>query len=296
MAESLSSVIVDEEAKRAAPGASARRRFVRNKAAVVSLAMLILLVLFAVLGGLLWHAGLGPSYDQFLPSSTTHPFGTDQLGHDMLALTIRGTQFSLLISIVVAIVSTFIGVTLGAIAGFYGGWVDSLIDRTLELFLILPSLVVVGVVAVTFTGSWIMVSIFLGLTNWMQLARVIRGMVFSLREKEFVSSARALGARDSRILIQHILPNTTDVIIVNTTLTIAQAVLLEAALSFIGLGVKPPDTSLGLLLNQTQTLLPTQYAILFWVPLIFVVVLSLAVNFIGDGLRDALDPKQDLRG
>jgi peptide/nickel transport system permease protein len=272
------------------------RRFARSKAAVVALAVFALLVLFALLGGLIWHKGLGTDYAGFLPMSADHPFGTDQLGHDMLALVIRGAQFSLLISIVVAVVSTVLGVGLGALAGYYGGWVDNLVDRTLELLLILPSIVVVGVMAVYFQGSWVMVAVFLGVTNWMQLGRVIRGMTLQLREKEFVLSARAMGAKDARILMRHILPNTIDVIIVNTTLTIAQAVLLEAALSFIGLGVKPPDTSLGLLINQTQNFLPTQYAYLFWVPLIFIVLLSLSVNFIGDGLRDALDPKQDLRG
>jgi peptide/nickel transport system permease protein len=272
------------------------RRFLRHRAALAGLVVFLLLVLFAVAGGLVWDAGLGTDNAQFLPPSSAHPFGTDELGHDMLALVIRGTQFSLLISIVVAIISTLLGVALGAIAGYYGGWVDAIVDRTLELLLILPSVVVVGVMAVSFAGSWLMVAVFLGVTSWMQLARVIRGMVFSLREKEFVQSAKAMGASDFRILTRHILPNTLDVIIVNTTLTIATAVLLEAALSFIGLGVKPPDTSLGLLINQTQGLLPTSNAVLFWIPLVFIVSISLSVNFIGDGLRDALDPKQDMRG
>jgi peptide/nickel transport system permease protein len=276
--------------------AATLRRFLRHRAAIAGLVVFLLLVLFAVAGGLVWDAGLGTDNAQFLPPSSAHPFGTDELGHDMLALVIRGTQFSLLISIVVAIISTLLGVALGAIAGYYGGWVDAIVDRTLELLLILPSVVVVGVMAVRFAGSWLMVAVFLGVTSWMQLARVIRGMVFSLREKEFVQSAKAMGASDFRILSRHILPNTLDVIIVNTTLTIATAVLLEAALSFIGLGVKPPDTSLGLLINQTQGLLPTSNAILFWIPLVFIVSISLSVNFIGDGLRDALDPKQDMRG
>ena len=279
------------------PSAAAQtlRRFLRHRAALGGLIVFCGLLLFALGGGLLWKAGLGTDNPQFLPSSAAHPFGTDDLGHDMLALVIRGTQFSLLISIVVALVSTVLGVTLGALAGYYGGWVDTLVDRTLELLLILPAVVVVGVMAVKFAGSWVMVALFLGVTNWMQLARVIRGMVFSLREKEFVQAAKALWASDVRILIQHILPNTIDVIIVNATLTIAQAVLLEAALSFIGLGVKPPDTSLGLLINQTQGFLPTSHAVLFWIPLFFIVALSLSVNFIGDGLRDALDPKGDRR-
>jgi peptide/nickel transport system permease protein len=269
------------------------RRFLRHKAAVGGLVVFAALVLFALGGGLFWHAGLGSDNPQFLPPSAAHPFGTDDLGHDMLALVIRGTQFSLLIAMVVAVLSTLLGVVLGAIAGYYGGWVDTIVDRTLELLLILPSVVVVGVMAVKFSGSWVMVAAFLGLTGWMQLARVIRGMVLSLREKDFVQSAKAMGASDARILVQHILPNTIDVIIVNATLTIATAVLLEAALSFIGLGVKAPDTSLGLLINQTQGFLPTPNQVLFWIPLVFIVALSLSVNFIGDGLRDALDPKQD---
>jgi peptide/nickel transport system permease protein len=287
---------VVEPAATSPRAATTLRRFLRHRAALAGLVVFLLLVVFAVAGGLVWDAGLGTDNAQFLKPSAAHPFGTDELGHDMLALVIRGTQFSLLISIVVALISTALGVALGAIAGYYGGWVDAIVDRSLELLLILPSVVVVGVMAVSFAGSWVMVAVFLGLTSWMQLARVIRGMVFSLREKEFVQSAKAMGASDFRILSRHILPNTLDVIIVNTTLTIASAVLLEAALSFIGLGVKPPDTSLGLLINQTQGLLPTANAPLFWLPLIFIVSISLSVNFIGDGLRDALDPKQDMRG
>jgi peptide/nickel transport system permease protein len=271
------------------------RQFVRHRAAMAGASGFALLVAFATVGGLVWDAGIDPDYEQFLPPSAAHPLGTEELGRDMLALIIRGTQFSLLIAVVVAVVSTTIGVVLGAVAGYYGGWVDSLVNRTLELVLIVPSIVVVGVMAVRFAGSWLMVALFLGLTNWMTLARIIRGLVLSFREREFVLAARALGASDRRIMFRHIVPNTLDVIIVNATLTIATAVLLEAALSFIGLGVQPPDTSLGLLINQTQGYLPTANAHLFWIPLCVIVAISLSVNFIGDGLRDALDPKHDQR-
>jgi peptide/nickel transport system permease protein len=170
------------------------------------------------------------------------------------------------------------------------------VSRAVELLLILPAIVVVGVMAVQFAGSWVMVALFLGLTGWMFLARIIRGLVLTLREKEFVDAARALGASDVRVLFGHIVPNTVDVIIVNATLTIATAVLTEAALSFVGLGVQPPDTSLGLLINQTQGYLATSSAWLFWIPLGVIVSLSLCVNFVGDGLRDVLDPKQERRG
>ena len=272
-------------------GAVTFRRFLRHRAAMFGSVGFLLLILFAVLGQLLWTAGINPDYDQFLPMNGTHPFGTDDLGRDMLGLIIKGTQFSLLIALVVAVVSTIIGVVLGAWAGYKGGISDTLINRVVELFLILPSLVVVAVMSYRFQGSWIMVSLFLGLTSWMSIARIIRGMVLSLREKEYVEAARALGANSFRIIFKHIVPNTADVIIVNATLTIASAVLSEAALSFIGLGVKPPDTSLGLVLNQTQAFLPTDHAVLFWIPLGFIVLMSLCVNFIGDGLRDALDPR-----
>ena len=268
------------------------QRFVRHRAALIGGIGFLILLLFAALGGLFWHAGTEPSYDQYLPMNGTHPFGTDELGHDVLALIIKGTQFSLLIAIVVAVVSTVIGVGFGAWAGYKGGASDTLVNRLVELFLIIPQTVAVGVMSVKFEGSWIVVALFLGLFGWMQIARIMRGMVLSLREKEYVEAARALGASTYRIIFKHIVPNTADVIIVNATLTIASAVLAEAALSFIGLGVKPPDTSLGLVLNENQKFLPIPaHAILFWIPLIIIVVMSLCVNFIGDGLRDALDPR-----
>ena len=269
------------------------RRFLRHKAAMAALIVFVLLMIFAFIGPLVWTKGIGPDYDGFVAPSADHPFGTEKLGRDMLALVMKGTQFSIFISLVVALVSTVIGVTLGALAGYYGGWIGSIIDRLVELNLILPYVVTVGVIAVYFKGNWFWVALILGLTNWMTLTRVIRGMVLSLREKEFVESARALGATNTRIIFKHIVPNTSDVIIVNTTLTIATAVLAEAALSFIGLGVQPPDTSLGLLINQTQGFLPTPHALLFWIPLVFIVLISLCINFIGDGLRDALDPRQN---
>jgi len=268
------------------------RRFTRHRAALFGCFGLLMLLLFELLGGIFWHAGTEPSYDQYLPLDATHPFGTDELGHDVFALIVKGTQFSLLIAVVVAVVSTMIGVCLGAWAGYKGGGSDTAVNRLVELFLIIPQTVAVGVLSVRFAGSWIIVALFLGLFSWMQIARIVRAMVLSLREKEYVEAARALGAGTFRIIFKHIVPNAADVIIVNATLTIASAVLAEAALSFIGLGVKAPDTSLGLVLNENQKFLPTPaHSILFWIPLSIIVLLSLCVNFIGDGLRDALDPR-----
>ncbi|XVS65290.1 ABC transporter permease [Actinosynnema sp. CA-299493] len=278
------------------------RRFTRHKAALVGSVLFAILVLFAFFGGVFWkysYTDLG--FKRYLPPSADHPFGTDRLGGDMVALIIRGTQFSLQIAIFVAVLSTVIGVVLGALAGYMKGWVDTLISRFIDLLLVIPSLIIAAVLVrnsfvVSVAGgsggsNWLIVALYLGMIGWLSIARVIRGMVLSLREKEFVEAARALGASTFRIVFRHILPNTVDVIIVNATLAIAQAVLLEAALSFIGLGVQSPDTSLGLMISLNKNEL-TLHPWLFLTPFVFIVLISLAVNFIGDGLRDAFDPRQ----
>lgn len=281
------------------------RRFVRHRLAMISLIVFILLFLFAFIGGAVWKYSY--TYQditgggRYLPPSLDHPFGTDALSADSLAQVIRGTQFSLLIALVVAVLSTSIGVVLGALAGYFRGWVDSLISRFIDLVLVIPSVVLVGVLSRNSFGSsatngggggnWWIIAIFLGLTSWMSVARVIRGMTLSLREKEFVEAARALGGGVNRLVFRHILPNTLDVIIVNATIAVSQAVLAEAALSFIGLGVHPPNTSLGLLINK-NALEITLHPWLFWFPFIFIILISLTANFIGDGLRDAFDPRQ----
>ncbi len=277
------------------------RRFLRHRAAVAGLVLFVVLVLFAFLGSAFWsYSFTDLGFQRYLPPSGEHPFGTDRLGGDMVALVIRGTQFSLQIAIVVALLSTVVGVVLGALAGYLRGWVDSLISRFIDLLLVIPSIVIAAVLVrssfvVSVSGggnsNWLIVALYLGLIGWLSIARVIRGMVLSLREKEFIEAARALGASTTRIIFRHILPNTVDVIIVNATLAIAQAVLLEAALSFIGLGVQSPDTSLGLMISQNKNEL-TLHPWLFFIPFVFIVLISLSVNFIGDGLRDAFDPRQ----
>jgi peptide/nickel transport system permease protein len=278
------------------------RRFLRHRAAVVGVVIFLILVLFAFLGSAFWqysYTDLG--FPRYQDPTADHPFGTDRLGADMVAQTIRGTQFSLQIALVVAFLSTLIGVVLGALAGYKGGLVDTAISRFIDLLLVIPSFIIAAVLVrnsfvATATGSnggsnWLVVALYLGLIGWLSIARVIRGMVLSLREKEFVEAARALGASTPRIIFRHILPNTVDVIIVNATLAVAQAVLLEAALSFIGLGVHSPDTSLGLMISLNKNEL-NLHPWLFLIPFVFIVLISLSVNFIGDGLRDAFDPRQ----
>jgi peptide/nickel transport system permease protein len=276
------------------------RRFLHHRLAVGASVLFGLLLLFAFVGPLIWTTSLDAGGIAKVPPSAANPFGTDRIGHDMLASVMSGTRFSLQIALVVAAVSTVLGVVLGALAGYLGGWVDQAVSRAVDLILVIPQLVIVAVLARSSfsivpgqsSSNWLTVSLILALTvSWLPIARTIRGMVLSLREKEFVEAAQAAGASTGRIVFRHILPNTIDVIIVNATVTISQAVLLESALSFIGLGVRRPDASLGLIINENKNELLT-LPWLFWFPFVFIVLISLSVNFIGDGLRDAFDPRQ----
>jgi peptide/nickel transport system permease protein len=268
------------------------RRFVRHRLAMVSLVVLVLITLGAVVGGALWKYDVtytgGAS---FASPSADHPLGTNQIGKDMLALVFQGTQYSLLIAVVVAFMATVIGVTLGAVAGFLRGVVDTFVMRLVDLFLIVPQLAVVAIVAHAFPSSWFTVAIVLGLFSWMQVARINRGQTLSLSEREFVEAAKALGASNSRIIFKHILPNLTGIITVNATLAVATAVLAEADERQRGLGVKPPDTSLGLVIIENYSQFQDR-PWLFWAPFAVIVLISLTINFIGDGLRDAFDPRQ----
>jgi peptide/nickel transport system permease protein len=271
------------------------RRFVRHRLAMVSLVVLTMIFLLSIFGKYIWTwsylerdkgaLSQGPSW--------THPFGTDDLGKDMLALTLRGAQRSILIALMVSVLSTTIGVTLGAISGYFRGIVDSVIMRITDLLLTIPLLVIAGCLAWQLDGggSWWFLSIILGVFSWQGTARIVRGEFLSLREKEFVEAARAVGVGDGRIIFRHILPNALGPIIVSATLAIGGAILVETALSYLGLGVKSPDSSLGLLVSEYQAAFQTR-PWLFWFPGLFIVVICLSVNFIGDGLRDAFDPKQ----
>lgn len=271
------------------------RRFFRHKLAMTSLVILSVIVLVAFVGPTFWqwrydeavvaNANQGPSW--------THPFGTDDIGQDMFARVMRGAQRSLQIAFIVAFLSTTIGVTVGAFAGYFRGPVDWLAMRFTDLILTIPLLVLVATLARIVQGNaWYLIPVVLGLVAWTTMARIVRGEFLSLREKEFVEAARAVGAPDRRIIFKHIMPNLVGPIIVAATLTIAGAILTEAALSFLGLGVQPPDSSLGLLVSQYQAAFSTR-PWLFWFPGVTILIIALCVNFIGDGLRDAFDPKQN---
>jgi peptide/nickel transport system permease protein len=221
-----------------------------------------------------------------------HPFGQDSLGRDMFAEVMRGTQLSLMIVFVVGLLSTIIGVVVGAVAGYVRGWVDSVLMRITDVILIIPLIVLTATLAHTYnTSGAIVVAIVLALASWPALARLVRGDVLGLREREFVDAAKVAGASNSRIMFVHILPNAIGVIVVSTTLTMAATILTEAALGFLGFGVQPPDVSLGSIIFQYENAFDTRPWLFFW-PAMFVVVIALTINFIGDGLRDAYDPRQ----
>ncbi|MEY4499681.1 MAG: hypothetical protein RL319_669 [Actinomycetota bacterium] len=221
-----------------------------------------------------------------------HPFGQDEIGHDGFARVMRGAQQSIMVMFVIGIVATSIGVVVGSIAGFYRRWVDAVLMRLTDLIITIPVVIVGAVIgrAVGNLGAFLL-AVFLGLFSWTGLARLVRGEFLSLREREFVDAARVAGASNRRIIFKHILPNAIGVVIVNTTLLMSAAILLETGLSFIGFGVRLPDVSLGYLINENQTAFSTR-PWLFWYPGLFIVGIALCVNFIGDGLRDAFDPRQ----
>lgn len=285
------------------------RRFLRHRAAMISLVVFLFIIVLAFSS-----IGFGPvpgwwkyGYESTHPivndraptlgwfTLGEHPMGQDTAGKDYFALIMRGTQRSIIIAFIVGIVSTLIGTIIGALSGYLRGWVETILMRMTDLFIVIPLLLLAAVVGQLASerlgGGIIMLALLLGFLSWTSLARLVRGEVLSLREREFVYAAQALGASTPRIIIKHILPNALGTIIVSATLAIAAAILLETSLSFLGFGVKSPDTSLGLLISQYQQKFSSQPWLFYW-PAGLILAIALSVNFIGDGLRDAFDPRQ----
>lgn len=271
------------------------RRFLRHRLAVVSLVVLLVLIGLSFAGGLVARYGYEDLTDDFSAApSLDHWFGTDAIGHDTFAQVLRGARRSVLVALLVAFLSTTVGAVVGALAGYYRGWVDLALMRLTDLFLTIPSLAVLLVVASRYrgeSGNWLALSFVIAGFAWMPLARVVRGVFLSLREREFVEAARALGAPDHRIILRHLLPNSVGPIIVNATLLVGVAIVTETALSFLGFGIAPPDTSLGRLVAEGAVASRTRWW-LFYLPGLYLVLISLCINFVGDGLRDAIDPQQ----
>jgi len=275
------------------------RRFVRHKPAMFSLVLLLMICGAALFAPHIAPYGLN---EQDLARGSQAPtlrglhlFGTDRLGRDYLSRVLYGTRTTVWVALVVALLSTAIGTTLGAVAGYYRGWIDSLLMRLVDFVLCLPFLAVLLIAAAFLgRGSPFRVAVILALLLWTTIARIVRGQYLSLREQEFVEAARAAGASDARIMFRHMLPNSLGPIIVNATLTVALAILLEATLSFLGFGIQPPTPALGKLIDDGKGAMLTQWWLVV-MPGVVIVVICLCVNFIGDGLRDALDPRQARR-
>lgn len=267
------------------------RRFVRNKPAVVSISILVLLFVGCyALPPLLPYSYSDLDYFALQqPPSTDHWFGTNALGQDLLAQTLRGMQKSMLIGVCVAFISTVIAATVGTIAGYFGGWRDRTLMWIVDLMLVIPSFLLVTIVVQRTKGDILWMIVLLSVFSWMISSRIVRGMTMSLREREFVVAARYMGVSNTRIILRHIIPNVASIIIIDTALNVGIAVLAETALSYLGFGVQPPDVSLGTLI-ASGTPSATTFPWLFLFPAGALVLIIFCANLIGDGLRDALDP------
>jgi len=283
------------------------RRFRRHTMALFGVVVLILLFTYAFGGALFLTEGYANRTEtgvRLQGPSAVHPFGTDTVGRDILARTIYGGQISLLIGLTAVLIEMGFGILIGAFAGYYGGVVDSVLMRITEAMLNIPQLFLLIVMAKffsgklpnitllgrTFSGSVVVIIGIIGLTSWMYLARIVRAEFLSLKENEFVLAARAIGTPRREIIFQHILPNSIAPIVVSATLGVANAILSEAYISFLGLGVQPPTATWGNMLDGAYNYIDT--APWLWVfPGTLIVLTVLSINFLGDGLRDALDPR-----
>jgi oligopeptide transport system permease protein len=270
------------------------RRLINNKAALVSIFVFLAIVIIAYAGPyfLPWTydkidwAGIRKPPDW----AKGHFFGTDQNGRDMLARTLQGTQMSLLVAAVATSVSVVIGVTYGAIAGYFGGRIDAVMMRFVDIMYALPYILFVIILVVIFGRSPVLLFVGIGCLEWLTMARIVRGQTLSIKQREFIEAAKAGGARPFAIIFRHIVPNLTGPVVIYATLTIPEIIITESFLSYLGLGVQEPQTSLGTLISFGAPVVEALPWMLY-TPAFFLVVMLLSLSFIGDGLRDALDPK-----
>jgi peptide/nickel transport system permease protein len=282
------------------------RRFRRHRMAIFGAITLVLMILYAF-GGMLFFseadANRTDTGARLQPPSREHWMGTDTVGRDILARTIYGGQISILIGITAMLVELLIGVTIGALAGFFGGKLDSVLMRFTEAVLIIPQIFLLLVIAKyfaqsipnielfgrTFSGSVVVIIFVIGITSWPYLARIVRSQFLSLKENDFILAARATGTSTREIIFRHILPNSIAPIIVAATLGVASAITLEAYISFLGMGVRPPTATWGNMLEGAYNYIESAWWLWFF-PGLLIALIVLAINFLGDGLRDALDP------
>jgi ABC-type dipeptide/oligopeptide/nickel transport system permease subunit len=277
------------------PGTMAMRRFLRHKLAIVGVVVLLLVIVVTVFAPLLtsWDPTKVDLSQVRQAPSDAHLLGTDGSGRDVFSRLLHAGRVSLLVGAFSALLAVGIGTILGAIAGILGGWVDSLIMRAADVFLSFPVLVVMIVIAGILGPSVTTMVVAIGVFTWPGAGRVVRGVTLSLREREFVQAAQAFGAKTRWLIVHHVLPAVLGQVVVVATLAVATGILLEASLSFLGLGVQPPQPSWGNMLTDAQRLTVISKMPWLWLPPgIAVAITVLSVNFVGDGLRDALDPRE----
>jgi len=269
------------------------QRFRANRMSLVGLALIIFLVLIAIFAPLIAPydpiedifrgvRGVGPSWD--------HPFGYDHLGRDLLSRVIFGSRVALLVGLVATGISVLVGIVIGAVAGYFGGWVDTLLSRLIDTLMAFPIIALLVVLAAVLGPSLVTTIVVIGFTGWARFARVVRAEVMSLKQQDFITAAKAVGVRDWRIIWRHLLPNVMGPVIVLASLGIGGIIILESALSFLGLGIRPPNPSWGGTLADGRAFI-LRYPHIAFFPGLMIVITVLAFNFLGDGLRDAFDPR-----
>ncbi|MBV7332429.1 ABC transporter permease [Chloroflexi bacterium TSY] len=274
------------------------RRFLRHKPAMISLAVLLVLTAASFGASLFVSEDAANRIEVTLmrtPPTLAHPFGMDDVGRDIFLRSLFGGQISLRIGILAALISMTIGVTVGTVAGYNTGWIDNVLMRFTDALLSIPTLFILIVLTRVLAGRFgvgnvALITVVIGALSWMRVSRIVRANVLSLKEQDFVLAARALGVRSGRILLRYIVPNTLAPIVVAATLGVGRAIIFEASLSFLGLGVQPPTATWGSMLNRAQAYLVTAPWIAIF-PGLLILITVLCVNFVGDGLRDAFDPR-----
>ena len=276
---------------------SAWRRFRANRAAVISAWLLMIVVVSSLAGPWLVYVYNGFEYDtlgldnRLAQPSVRHPLGTDALGRDLLARVLYGTRISLTVGLISTLIAVLIGTAYGAFSGFAGGRTDEIMMRAVDVLYSLPDILLIVVLMALFDRSLLLLFFALGVTSWLTMARIVRGQVLSLKNEQFVDAARIAGLSTPGILVRHIVPNTLGLIVVYATLTMPWVILSEAFLSFLGLGVPPPASSLGVLANEGAQAISV-HLVLLLAPAVLMAIMLMSLNYLGDGLRDALDPRE----
>lgn len=272
----------------------AMHRLMANKSAVVSMIILVLITVACIFGPMVLGNDIDTVFWEYMQEKPKWEngllFGTDANGRDMLVRTLYGGRISLSVAILATMVALIIGVTYGAISGYIGGRTDAVMMRFVDILYSIPFMFVVILLVVIFGRSILMIYLALGLVEWLDMARIVRGQTLSLKHKEFIQSAKAMGVGHWTIIARHIIPNAIGPVVVYVTLTIPKVILIESFLSFLGLGVQEPETSWGVLISEGAAIMEVAWWMLLF-PSLFLVVCLFAFNFLGDGLRDAFDPK-----